>query len=977
MRCAVVFLALSGCLQASVVVCEDGRICAEGDVCHEAECVSPDQLAACEDVAELEPCTVDEVEGAGRCHGGVCEPIACGDGILTGSEQCEVGIIPLPDCDEHDFYAQGAGLVGCNDDCEYDLTACADSGYCGDGTVNGPEICDPDAAIVEGACVDLGYDAGRLECTQFCTPRLELCHTIGWSRLGSPQLEFTTLAGFGPDDVWAGAVDALAHWNGTTWTELPGGAEDLWGRATDDLYALLLNKISHWDGTAWTEIGAFDDDVVGSGVSLTGFGDKLYAIFADAIEIWDGASWTAVPNTEAWFPYDAWAAGDDDLWLAVSDPGGTGVRHWDGSSFIAPTLPVGARDLHAIWGRSVDDLYVAGGSGVIHHDASGWHTIHLGTDMTFESVHGDAETVYLGGSNGTIYRGENGRWAPFATGFSEAVQALYAPAVGEAFATGYGVYHYEGAGWMAQQPSAPADLEAIAALGTTEALAVGRNGAALHFDGVFWSLTDTGVLVDLHAVWQGFAVGEEGTILHWNGTSWDLQRTGGATLWGVHGLADNNVWAVAYDGALLHYDGTTWSTIATLPFGGLAVWAGSDTNVWIAGNGLANWNGTAWNLDDTVSVYGVGIWGIANELWVASPGGIYHRSAGIWNNVAPDLVPHRAVWGASGNEVYVAGDAGLLMWNGTLFTSLGPSVSITGVAGTSTEIFAVGPDLAVRSNNFEFASVLVPPSSVGSLWASDDRHVWVTNGPSLHRFDGAIWSGTGSPLGILEYTNAWGTADDHVYVSRAIGGTPAGATLWNGTAFVDAGTSSGVLAGTAEDDVWVASSTIRHYDGASWTLSRDDDDTSFRDVSARATDAAWAVGEAGAIVAWDGTTWTSQPSGVTTMLQAVSAESPDVAFAVGDDGVILAGDGSTWTAEESGTSADLFGVAGVSATDAFACGGSAGTLIYRDSVTWSPMRFPGNGTARAMSLVGDELYLGGSGGGAEGSFWELHRDLAW
>ncbi len=111
-----------------------------------------------------------------------------------------------------------------------------------------------------------------------------------------------------------------------------------------------------------------------------------------------------------------------------------------------------------------------------------------------------------------------------------------------------------------------------AGITTSGALAVGLDGAALHYDSTNGWLVDPvpasaqGVNL-LSVAYDGpshaVAVGEGGTILDWNGTSWsaDPQSTTLTQneLKSVAFGADGEGWAVGEFGTILHDDGTAWS----------------------------------------------------------------------------------------------------------------------------------------------------------------------------------------------------------------------------------------------------------------------------------------------------------------------------------------------------------------------------------------------------------------------------------
>jgi hypothetical protein len=111
-----------------------------------------------------------------------------------------------------------------------------------------------------------------------------------------------------------------------------------------------------------------------------------------------------------------------------------------------------------------------------------------------------------------------------------------------------------------------------ASVSTTGALAVGLEGAALHYDASAGWLVDPvpqqarainlfGVAFD--GPGRAFAVGADGTILDWNGSAWSLDpQSSTLTLDQLNAVAfapDGEGWAVGNSGTVLHFDGTTWS----------------------------------------------------------------------------------------------------------------------------------------------------------------------------------------------------------------------------------------------------------------------------------------------------------------------------------------------------------------------------------------------------------------------------------
>ena len=75
-------------------------------------------------------CTLDD----SACDG---VPVECGNGDLSPNEECEGFDFRGKTCQTEGFYG---GDLACSDMCRLDTSGC--EGECGDGTVNGPEVCD-------------------------------------------------------------------------------------------------------------------------------------------------------------------------------------------------------------------------------------------------------------------------------------------------------------------------------------------------------------------------------------------------------------------------------------------------------------------------------------------------------------------------------------------------------------------------------------------------------------------------------------------------------------------------------------------------------------------------------------------------------------------------------------------------------------------------------------------------------------------
>ena len=110
----------------------------------------------------------------------------CGDGEINGPEDCDPTASPPvsasnDQCTEHTGY-YGSGAVTCNGDCTFNMNNCE---YCGDGIISGPENCDNSASPAvptdEDECEDhAGYlGSGGVTCTASCTFDMSACGLCG------------------------------------------------------------------------------------------------------------------------------------------------------------------------------------------------------------------------------------------------------------------------------------------------------------------------------------------------------------------------------------------------------------------------------------------------------------------------------------------------------------------------------------------------------------------------------------------------------------------------------------------------------------------------------------------------------------------------------------------------------------------------------------------------------------------------------
>ncbi|MCR9166195.1 MAG: choice-of-anchor J domain-containing protein [Nannocystaceae bacterium] len=115
---------------------------------------------------------------------------ACGNGIIEGSEDCDCGEGNV--CAEKELGGIGCVALGSHPDvpgtltggvllcsatsCRYDPANCF---YCGDGTINGNETCEPGEPL-ETSCAELGLGLGEVACGDDCQVDTRGCNACGF-----------------------------------------------------------------------------------------------------------------------------------------------------------------------------------------------------------------------------------------------------------------------------------------------------------------------------------------------------------------------------------------------------------------------------------------------------------------------------------------------------------------------------------------------------------------------------------------------------------------------------------------------------------------------------------------------------------------------------------------------------------------------------------------------------------------------------
>ena len=662
---AALLLVFVGCVSSEKVVCDDGRICPPGYTCDDTlvRCVSPEQQAACNGVAESQTC---EFSGApGTCHGGYCEPLLCGDGVIGGNELCDAADLGSATCKTAGFY-EDAGLA-CTKFCTFDTSAC--TGFCGDGLVNGPELCD--GAPPTGTCVSEGFDAGPLACGQSCNASFASCARFGWSSEPTNGLAAMAIAGTSHTDQWVvGGGGRIAHYNGSGWSEVVSGT-------TQDLVAIASASPTE----AWA---------VSIGPQAT---DPTLLLHYTG-------TWQVVAAPPAIYTNVA-AIDPAHVYFATSNHE---IVWWDGAAF--QTLPGPGGALALIQGTSPTDLWVTKANGSLWHYNGTWSAATLAGSFT-SIVTVSAANVWVVGSVGAAFTPLVAHWdgAQWNSYLDPAGRNIYAVAAAAAsndvwVATTVGdVIHFDGLGWTPIGVTSQSVGLVIKSFGPGEVMGAGRNGLAYRYRGqAFGSLSAPGT-TDSVGIWSDrpsdiFALSSH-EVLHFDGARWSRQLANTmASFASIWGSGPSDVWAAAAT-ALYHFDGNTWS-LSSAPAGALQrVWGTSASDVWIAtSSGLYHGPG-AWTQELVATTLWTSLSGTtANDVWAVGDAGLWHWDGTVWTSHAIPATRLAAVSARTATDVWVsAAGAHMLHWNGATWTDV-----YVPVVSDVHSIYALAPDDVVAAS---------------------------------------------------------------------------------------------------------------------------------------------------------------------------------------------------------------------------------------------------------------------------------------
>ena len=544
-----------------------------------------------------------------------------------------------------------------------------------------------------------------------------LCNATGWC-WDAPQPfggEVRTVWASGRDDVYIAHSRLLLHYDGQAWTQVdlstPLGLANqhvslvaLWGSTKSDVYVLAQSGdssyIARFDGKRWRK----DLTVAGKLVAISGWSEQsLVAIGLNlpgyARAIWERSTkgWTQRASFGTAYSFSkVFARSASDIFIAAStmSTGEELLLHFDGLALREIALPSASR-ISAIWGES-SSLYVAASQDnwppaavLYRYDRSGWHELLLSADDTFATVWGrSANDLYAFELNG-------------------------------------GVNHFDGKAWArdARYAHTRAGLSLVSSV-----CAVGEQLLAAGGLGRVW-IEDAGQ-------WQVLAPQIEGIL-------------GVAQLWAaganeIYGIAGKRLW---------RFDGKAWALAGSVPAEARALAGRAQELLLLTKDALMKRQGANWvqlssgPFDDASAIWIAD----AQHLYVgtkpandsSSDGAVWARDGAKWTEYKLIIGAIQALWAASPEAVYAAGDKGVAFFDGASWQQVhswnadfSPKADIWGTSAKNVVAIASTGQLA-HFDGKAWSEQSMPFSLTGVDGSGDE--IFVSYGGGVLRFDGTSW----------------------------------------------------------------------------------------------------------------------------------------------------------------------------------------------------------------------------------------------
>lgn len=158
----------------------------------------------------------------------------------------------------------------------------------------------------------------------------------------------------------------------------------------------------------------------------------------------------------------------------------------------------------------------------------------------------------------------------------------------------------------------------------------------------------------------------------------------------------------------------------------------------------------------------------ADDVWAVGAGGeIRHFDGTAWRELAvTPAMDLRAVWGSSPSDIWMVGDAGTVAhYDGSTLSKVDAGTGearLTGVWGTSGEVWVVGDGVSARFDGATWAPAAATSPSLTHVFAAGTSDVWATGQGTVWRLQDAQWSAI-EPIGDETFAGIFGRAPDEIF----------------------------------------------------------------------------------------------------------------------------------------------------------------------------------------------------------------------
>jgi hypothetical protein len=301
-----------------------------------------------------------------------------------------------------------------------------------------------------------------------------------WSGPFDTRGNIAALSGpVGEGPIGVGSDGVIANLTSTAATAYPSpvkgkvldvqatGSSDVWLSGHDDTGSMWQPVLSHWDGNGFTSYthasstaGSF-----GAVAAVPGGTPWVNDDFNHETSHFANGAFTSPPDSPATHLYAMWAAASDAIWAVTGeDPT---IYFYDGTAWQTASHILSTSDvqLKAVWGRSKNDVWVAGSSGMTEHwDGSKWSAASSPASMV--SIIGgfaDYPKVWAATEGGTILSWDGSQWYTSLTLEKSPLSALHGCSKNEIWAAngtrGAPLLHrFDGRDWLDSNPGIASSL---------------------------------------------------------------------------------------------------------------------------------------------------------------------------------------------------------------------------------------------------------------------------------------------------------------------------------------------------------------------------------------------------------------------------------------------------------------------------------------------------------------------------------------